>query len=130
MKEAQQELSRLVPGAPAVAPNHGRGIGTVLDRSVGPLGPANAAGEERLRRGRVAVRGEQLVNFERVLRATLHTLERARQTLTSLKVAAELASGLASRLLHATHGRELFNLQPRSLCHKSRRFTPRVFLAM
>jgi hypothetical protein len=43
--------------------------------------PALSESEERLRRGRVAVRGEQLVNFERTLRASLAALASAQRTL-------------------------------------------------
>jgi hypothetical protein len=43
--------------------------------------PARTADEERLRRGRVSVRGEQLINFERVLRASLAALASAQKML-------------------------------------------------
>jgi len=44
-------------------------------------GPARSADEERLRRGRVSVRGEQLVNFEKVLRSSLAALTSAQKAL-------------------------------------------------
>jgi len=39
------------------------------------------AAEERLRRGRVSVRGEQLVNFEKLLRSALPALTGAQKVL-------------------------------------------------
>jgi len=42
---------------------------------------ARSAAEERLRGGRVAVRGEQLGNFEKLLRASLSALSQAQEAL-------------------------------------------------
>jgi len=47
------------------------------------------AAEERLRRGRVSVRGEQLVNFERVLRTALAALTTAQKMLEIHRVSRE-----------------------------------------
>jgi hypothetical protein len=44
-------------------------------------GPPKSADEERLRRGRVSVRGEQLINFEKVLRSSLAALTSAQKAL-------------------------------------------------
>jgi Replication-relaxation len=76
--------------------------------------PARNASEERLRRGRVAVRGEQLINFERTLRASLEALAGAQRLLalypafsmtppTAPKRAAETLRVLAE---YASRGRE------------------------
>ncbi len=51
--------------------------------------PARSAAEERLRRGRVSVRGEQLIKFEKTLRTSLAALKSAQETLTRLRVAAD-----------------------------------------
>jgi hypothetical protein len=45
---------------------------------------ARTAAEERLRRGRVSVRGEQLVKFEKLLRSSLTALSSAREVLMRL----------------------------------------------
>src|SRR5438477_8697820 len=50
---------------------------------------APSAAEERLRRGRVSVRGEQLVNFERVLRTSLASLANAQKMLEAHGLARE-----------------------------------------
>jgi hypothetical protein len=50
---------------------------------------APTAREERLRRGRVSVRGEQLVNFERVLRTSLAALISAQKALEFHRVSRE-----------------------------------------
>ncbi len=52
-----------------------------------PTGPARSAEEERLRRGRVAVRGEQLVEFEKTMQSTVAALQRAREALARMNVA-------------------------------------------
>src|SRR5947207_10766633 len=53
-------------------------------------GTAPSAAEERLRRGRVSVRGEQLVNFERVLRTSLAALSSAQKMLEAQGVSREV----------------------------------------
>jgi len=45
---------------------------------------AQSAAEERLRRGRVSVRGEQLINFEKLMRSSLSTLRSAQETPATL----------------------------------------------
>jgi hypothetical protein len=51
--------------------------------------PARSAAEERLRRGRVSVRGEQLVNSEKVMRSSLSALSSAQEALNPLGVPRE-----------------------------------------
>src|SRR5207245_10818255 len=48
--------------------------------------PARSAAEERLRRGRVSVRGEQLVKFEKLMRSSLSALSGAHEVLNRLSV--------------------------------------------
>ena len=57
------------PGTARLAPRSQRPV-KMPALSPGPVAevPARSAAEERLRRGRVSVRGEQLVNFEKVMR--------------------------------------------------------------
>ncbi len=50
---------------------------------------ARSAAEERLRRGRVSVRGEQLVRFEKLLRSSLSALTSAQEALARLRVPRE-----------------------------------------
>ena len=52
-------------------------------------GPPRSADEERLRRGRVSVRGEQLINFEKTLRLSLAALTSAQKALAIYPVSAE-----------------------------------------
>jgi len=54
--------------------------------SLSKEGPARSAAEERLRRGRVSVRGEALVNFEKAMRSSLAALASAQEVLARLKV--------------------------------------------
>ena len=51
--------------------------------------PARTATEERLRRGRVSVRGEQLVILEKLLRNSLDALSSAADALTSMRLSTE-----------------------------------------
>jgi hypothetical protein len=51
--------------------------------------PARTASEERLRRGRVSVRGEQLATFEKLLRSSLDALSTAQESLTRLRLPTE-----------------------------------------
>src|SRR5207245_5344977 len=51
--------------------------------------PARTAAEERLRRGRVSVRGEQLVRFEKLMRSSLSALTSAQEALNQLGVPRE-----------------------------------------
>jgi hypothetical protein len=79
--EAQRNLFRALygrdlPGASAPKPASMGPAAALVDR-----GPAQGADEERLRRGRVSVRGEQLVNFEKVLRSSLAALASAQKAL-------------------------------------------------
>ena len=48
--------------------------------------PARTASEERLRRGRVSVRGEQLVMFEKLLRNSLEALNSTVDVLTRMRL--------------------------------------------
>ena len=52
--------------------------------------PARSAAEERLRRGRVSVRGEQLVKFEKLLRSSLSALSSAQEVLKRLRLPHEI----------------------------------------
>jgi hypothetical protein len=72
---APAEMQR-VPPAPAAPP-------------VLPIGPARSAEEERLRRGRVAVRGEQLIEFEKTMKNMLNALVCAREALARMKLPAD-----------------------------------------
>src|SRR5205823_293964 len=73
--------------------------GSVQQRPTPPMSPARtatrsaetapSAAEERLRRGRVSVRGEQLVNFERVLRTALAALTSAQKILEIHRISRE-----------------------------------------
>lgn len=62
------------------------------------LGPAQSAMDERLRRGRVAVRGEQLVEFEKTMQNTLAALSRAREALARFKVPADALPAVPERV--------------------------------
>src|SRR5438067_2857806 len=68
---------RPTPAIPAARP-------TTKSRESAP-----SAAEERLRRGRVSVRGEQLVNLERVLRTSLASLANAQKMLEAHGLARE-----------------------------------------
>jgi len=76
--------------------------------------PARTAAEERLRRGRVSVRGEQLVTFEKLLRSSLGALSSAQEVLTRLRAPTETipavlaAASETMRILaeYARRGRE------------------------
>lgn len=48
--------------------------------------PARSGAEERLRRGRVSVRGEQLIKFEKLLRNALAALNSADELLRRFRV--------------------------------------------
>jgi hypothetical protein len=56
--------------------------------------PARTAAEERLRRGRVSVRGEQLVKFEKLLRSSLSALSSAQEVLNRLRVPNDAIPGV------------------------------------
>ena len=92
LAEARLYLCRKLYGAD-------RPPGSGQPRRTAPMSPARAAArstgnapsaaEERLRRGRVSVRGEQLVNFERVLRTSLAALTSAQKMLEIHRVSRE-----------------------------------------
>lgn len=92
LAEARQYLCRKLYGAD-------RPPGNVQQRPTAVTPPARpaiksretapSAAEERLRRGRVSVRGEQLINFERVLRASLASLTSAQKMLEVHRVSRE-----------------------------------------
>src|SRR5947209_7097325 len=105
LAEAHQYLCRKLYGAD-------RPLGSVQPRPAPAMPPARpttksretapSAAEERLRRGRVSVRGEQLVNFERVLRTSLAALTSAQKMLETQGVSREAipnASADASSVL-------------------------------
>ena len=80
--EAQRDLRRALYGRDRTA------IGPAKLAPVAPAvtgdarEPAGNAAEERLGRGRVSVRGEQLINFEKVLRGSLAALASAQKALS------------------------------------------------
>ncbi len=82
--EAQRDLRRAL---------HGRDRTATGPSKLAPVAPADAreparsAAEERLRRGRVSVRGEQLVNFEKVLSGSLAALASAQKALAIYPIA-------------------------------------------
>jgi hypothetical protein len=92
LAEAHQYLCRKLYGAD-------RPPGTAQPRPAPAMAPARpatrsreaapSAAEELLRRGRVSVRGEQLVNFERVLRTSLVALTSAQKMLETHGVSRE-----------------------------------------
>src|SRR5438045_2001247 len=92
LAEAHLYLCRRLYGAD-------RPAGTVQPKPMPAMSPARpatksretapSAAEERLRRGRVSVRGERLVNFERVLRTCVASLTSAQKTLEFYRVSRE-----------------------------------------
>jgi hypothetical protein len=83
--DAQRNLRRALYGADALPMSNERArtasaVATPPRLRPPPVSPALSAAEERLRRGRVAVRGEQLANFERALRGSLAALASAQRT--------------------------------------------------
>jgi len=56
--------------------------------------PARTADEERLRRGRVSVRGEQLVTLEKLLRNSLDASNSAVDVLTRMRLPTETVSAI------------------------------------
>ena len=95
LAEARRFLCRALYGAdqpPVVARRSGRTPQPVAPGSSQghPVEvPAQSVAEERLRRGRVAVRGEQLVNFERVMRASISAMTQAQESLALMHAPAE-----------------------------------------
>src|SRR5712691_10526526 len=96
LAETHRVLCRALYGA-----DHPPGAALPAQRTVNPAiapqlppravagAPARSAAEERLRRGRVSVRGEQLVNFEKLLRSSLSALSSAQEALARLRVSPE-----------------------------------------
>ena len=78
------------PGTARLAPRSQRPVNTaaLAPGSVAEV-PARSAAEERLRRGRVSVRGEQLVKIEKLLRSSLCALRSAQEVLNRLGVPRE-----------------------------------------
>jgi len=93
LEESHRALCRALYGAeqPLGHPTRAARTLTVVPApSILPTdAPARTASEERLRRGRVSVRGEQLATFEKLLRSSLDALSSALDTLTRLRVPAE-----------------------------------------
>jgi hypothetical protein len=120
--EAHRNLRRALYRSADVATSASRAVEVepaAPSRPRPPRGsPALSAGEERLRRGRVAVRGEQLANFERALRATLAALASAQKALALYLVSPgsipKQPPGAAESLLvlgeYARRGREALSL--------------------
>jgi hypothetical protein len=69
IEQAQRSLCLTLYGRAAAKTTDATPASTVINR-----GPPRTAEKERLRRGRVSVRGEQLINFEKVLRSSLGAL--------------------------------------------------------
>ena len=91
LAEARRVLCRALygadqpPGAARQAPRTANlAIAVPLPPRPVAEAPARSAAEERLRRGRVSVRGEQLVKFEKLLRSTLSALSSAQEVLNRL----------------------------------------------
>jgi hypothetical protein len=61
---------------------------------------ARTAAEERLRRGHVSVRGEQLIKFETLLRSSPSALSGAQEVLNRLRVPREVIPELPSSAPH------------------------------
>ena len=90
LAESRQVLCRALYGAdqpPGIARQVPRAVAVpVAPPSASPEAPARTAAEERLRRGRVSVRGEQLVKFEKLLRSSLAALSSAHEVLNRLHI--------------------------------------------
>jgi len=79
--EAQRNLCRALYGRDQPAASAPKPASATLGAALVDRGPARSADEERLRRGRVSVRGEQLINFEKMLRSSLAALTSAQKAL-------------------------------------------------
>jgi hypothetical protein len=84
--EARAELYRKIHG---LQPNGGRADAGLKQPGAQPSAtiPAASSGEERLRPGRVAVRGEQLIAVDVFLRAASQAMEAMRKELLAAKLA-------------------------------------------
>ena len=93
LEESRRALCRAVYGAeqpPGMATHAAR----IVESSPVPMivptdAPARTASEERLRRGRVSVRGEQLVMLEKLLRSSLDALNSTVDVLTRMRLPTE-----------------------------------------
>jgi hypothetical protein len=93
LDESHRALCRAVYGAEQ-PPGNARHAARIVEPSPAPTilptdAPARTASEERLRRGRVSVRGEQLVTFEKLLRNSVDALSSALDVLTRLRLPTE-----------------------------------------
>jgi hypothetical protein len=90
LAETRGVLCRAVYGADQPPGNASQGPRTMAAPPAPTAGstelPARSAAEERLRRGRVSVRGEQLIKFEKLLRNSLAALDSAEATLRRLRL--------------------------------------------
>ncbi len=96
LAETHRVLCRALYGA-----DHPPGAARPAPRTVNPAiapplppraaaeAPARSAAEERLRRGRVSVRGEQLIKLEKLMRTSLSALSSAQEVLNRLRVPRE-----------------------------------------
>jgi len=81
VEQAQQQLRLALYGRDMLKVSGPKTAPIAMAAATVDQNPARTADEERLRRGRVSVRGEQLINFERVLRASLAALASAQKML-------------------------------------------------
>ena len=91
LTEAHRFLCRAVYGEdqpPRVVQTSPTAGSSAPPESAGSVGqrPAESEADERLRRGRVSVRGEQLMKFEKAMRHSLLALNRAQEALARLNV--------------------------------------------
>jgi hypothetical protein len=118
LEESHRALCRAVYGAeqpPGTAKHAARIVESSPAPTIWPTdAPARTASEERLRRGRVSVRGEQLITFEKLLRNSLDALSSALDVLTRMRLPTEMIPAILRaapepmRLLseYARRGRE------------------------
>lgn len=93
LEEAQRALCRAIYGAeqPPGVTKHPASVAEPAPAPVTPVtdAPARTASEERLRRGRVSVRGEQLVALEKLLRSSVDALNNTLDVLKTLRLPTE-----------------------------------------
>ena len=98
LAEAHRVLCRALYGADQPPGNARKPLRPLAAAPAAPSdsaeAPARTAAEERLRRGRVSVRGEQLVKFERLLRSSLAALNSAQDVLNRLRAPSDAIPGV------------------------------------
>ena len=93
LEESRRALCRAVYGAEQ-PPGMARHAARIAEPAPAPMtlptdAPARTASEERLRRGRVSVRGEQLVMLEKLLRNSVDALSSTVDVLTRMRLSTE-----------------------------------------